>query len=76
MYARTQKPDNKTRRDFEAITLSLTRQPAAGGKRSGHRKYIKKKTSNSRYSERGDDRPPTTTTTTIADILYRYILLI
>lgn len=30
-HARTQKPDNKTRRDFEAITLSLTRQPAAGG---------------------------------------------
>lgn len=75
MYARTQKPDNKTRRDFEAITLSLTRQPAAGGN-VVVTENIKKKTSNSRYSERGDDRPPTNTTTTIADILYRYILLI
>lgn len=31
VYASTQKPDNKTRRDFEAITLSLTRHPAEGG---------------------------------------------
>jgi len=76
VYARTQKPDNKIRRDFEAITLSLTRQPAAGGNVVVTENIYKKKTSNSRYSERGDDRPPTTTTTTIADILYRYILLI